>query len=310
MFVIVVERPARTIATAVLVLIAAPAGSARRRRRLGNLADEVTSELVDQLPEGRGLVRVPAVEALPEAVGPGGDYPLVVLAPGVGQLDRATAVPLDKHPLFELFQRLGQLERVDRKLLAELGLGQGCTLAQARQQPQLRGRKVETGTRREPLVQLPALLAPGEPRQSTLDLAECLVVVGGVQSVAGIRRAGGRLERHLGQEPREQKAEESDAGGDHEHRRQRVGDCDLEWITEDRRELLDDSRVRRRGWYMRTGREFAREIMRELVGEDGAEDGDPDRAADLAKERRPRAGDAEVLVVDGVLGRQDEHLDD
>src|SRR5262247_3390644 len=125
MFVIVVERPARTIATAVLVLIAAPAGSARRRRRLGDLADEVASELVDQLPEGRVLVGIPAVEELAEALRSCGDYPLVVLAPGFRQLDRATAVPLDKHPLFELLQRLGQLERVDRKLLAELGLGQG-----------------------------------------------------------------------------------------------------------------------------------------------------------------------------------------
>src|SRR5262249_59504314 len=117
MFVIVVERPARTIATAVLVLIAAPAGSARRRRRLGDLADEVASELVDQLPEGRVLVGIPAVEKLPEAVGPGGDYPLVVLAPGVRQLGWAPAVSLAKHTLFRLLPSPRPLDAVDRGAL-------------------------------------------------------------------------------------------------------------------------------------------------------------------------------------------------
>jgi hypothetical protein len=48
--------------------------------------------------------------------------------------------------------------------------------------------------------------------------------------------------------------------------------------------------------------------VREVVGEDRAEDGDADRAADLAEERRAGACDAQVLVVDRVLGDQHEHL--
>ena len=61
---------------------------------------------------------------------------------------------------------------------------------------------------------------------------------------------------------------------------------------------------------MGAGRELAHQVARELVGEDGAEHRHPDRAADLAEEGRARAGDAEVLVVDGVLGGKDEHLND
>jgi hypothetical protein len=56
------------------------------------------------------------------------------------------------------------------------------------------------------------------------------------------------------------------------------------------------------------GRDGRLEVACEPVGGDGAEDRDADRAADLAEQGRAGCRDAEVLVVDGVLGGRYEHL--
>jgi hypothetical protein len=64
--------------------------------------------------------------------------------------------------LLELFQSRGDPHWVDGKLRVELGLRQWRTLAQAGQQPELGWVEIETGPRREPLVQLPAFLAPSQ----------------------------------------------------------------------------------------------------------------------------------------------------
>src|SRR5689334_14535428 len=98
----VVESAARMIATAVLTVMAAAAGSAGHRRRHGDLTDEVAAELVDQLPERWMLVRVPALEKLAKAIPSCGHDPLIVLSPGLRQLDRAGVVSVDERTELEL----------------------------------------------------------------------------------------------------------------------------------------------------------------------------------------------------------------
>ena len=105
---------------------------------------------------------------------------------------------MNKRPLVQLLERCGNLERIDRELLAQLNFVQGGALAQAGEQPQLRRSQVDTGPGGEPFVQLPALLAAGEVREGAFDLAQRVVVVSGVEAVAHVGRLRRRLQRQLG----------------------------------------------------------------------------------------------------------------
>src|SRR5256885_3005465 len=194
------------------------------------LADEVAPELVDQLPQRWVLVGVPAVEQVSETVPSRGHEPLVVLSARGRQLDRAAVSPLDERPPLQLLQRRGDLHRIDRELLAQLGFGQRSAPAQAGEQPQLRRSEVEAGPGRKPLVQLPALLPAREPREGTLDLAQGVVVARGVETVARVGCPGRCLQRHPGQEPRQKKSEHRNPRGDQKHGRQRIVVADAERI--------------------------------------------------------------------------------
>jgi hypothetical protein len=59
---------------------------------------------------------------------------------------------LDERPPLQLLQCPGDLHRIDRELLVQLGFGQGSALAQAGEQPQLGRAKFETGPCGEPFV--------------------------------------------------------------------------------------------------------------------------------------------------------------
>jgi len=77
------------------------------------------------------LVGVPAAEQFAEAVASRGDDPLIVLSPGFRQFDRASVSTVDERSRIQLLERRGDLERIDRELLAQLGFSQRSALAQA-----------------------------------------------------------------------------------------------------------------------------------------------------------------------------------
>src|SRR5206468_3485640 len=117
-----------------------------------------------------------------------------------------------------------------------------------------------------------------------------------------------RLQWNLGEEPAEDEGDGSSPGCCEKDGVECVSDGRHVSGVNGRRKMLERSRVRR-GRYLRTGRQIARKVLGELVGEDGAEDCDADRTADLAEESRARTDNAQVLVVDRVLGSEHEHLD-
>ena len=116
------------------------------------------------------------------------------------------------------------------------------------------------------------------------------------------------LQRHLAQHPRQR---ERDAGRSPPRSRKTgvrasVSGADVGGVGRGRK-VRDRLGVRGRR-QLRARREAVGEVRRELVREHGAERRDADRAADLAEERRAGGRDAEVLVVDRVLGGEHEHL--
>jgi hypothetical protein len=140
-------------------------GSGGRRHRRGDLADEVASESVDQPLKLGLLVRVPAVEELAEARAFRGDEPFVVVSAACRERDRAVVSAVDEGALPEVLECLADRgPPVLLQLLCQLRLGQRRTLAQSREQPQLRRREVDACAGGEAFVQIPSLFTPGEQR--------------------------------------------------------------------------------------------------------------------------------------------------
>ena len=98
------------------------------------------------------------------------------------------------------------------------------------------------------------------------------------------------------------------AGGDQEDDVERVGERLHVGVVHGRWQLREDRGVEAPSVGGRLPGKRLREVVRQLAREDRAEHGRAEGAADRAEQCRPRGGDAELAVVDGVLDGEHEHL--